>query len=336
MNLKENILNKAFSHIYVEKDAFNYKYTDEILEKFKNSIIVEIENYKDVFSRENQEFSLQKARPKLILAVKKDEYLYKGADVCEDFGNKNFYYVSSVMNCIYDCEYCYLQGVYSSGNIVIFVNIEDMFNEISKESEDGKELYICISYDTDLLGLDSITGMVKRWYSFVSERDNIKIELRSKSGNIGILKELKPIDNFIIAWTLSPENVVAKYERGSGSYSARIEAIKKLQELGWSIRLCFDPLIDIDNFEKEYIEMVDRSFSSIQIDKILDVSIGTFRISKEYMKRMRKNRINSEILNYPFVSKNGVYSYRDSKNDKMIEIVKERVLKYIEREKIYI
>jgi len=32
------------------------------------------------------------------------------------------------LNCVYDCEYCYLQGMYPSANIVVFVNFEDFTN----------------------------------------------------------------------------------------------------------------------------------------------------------------------------------------------------------------
>ena len=109
--LEKKLLNSSFSHIYVEKEAFGYPLTKKILEKFPNSKIIELDMYKEIFSKGNQNFIMQKKSPKLILAVKKENYLYEGAKVCESFGNDNFYYTSSVINCIYNCEYCYLQGV---------------------------------------------------------------------------------------------------------------------------------------------------------------------------------------------------------------------------------
>ena len=30
-------------------------------------------------------------------------------------------------NCLFDCRYCFLQGMYNSSNFVIFVNYEDFF-----------------------------------------------------------------------------------------------------------------------------------------------------------------------------------------------------------------
>lgn len=330
-----DLLNRSFSHIYIEREAKKYLESKQIIEKFPKAQIVEIEDYKEVFSRNNQNFSLQKKTPKLILAVKKENYLYEGAKVCESFGNENFYYSSSILNCIYDCEYCYLQGVYSSGNIVIFVNLEDMFQEI-EEILKSKSMYICISYDTDLMALEEVTGFVKRWYEFVDKHKNLKIELRTKSASIKVFQNLKPTPNFIIACTISPKEFAQKHERGAVSFDMRIKAAKSLIESGWNIRVCFDPMIKIENFNQIYGEMVRDTFKEIDSSKVLDVSIGTFRISKEYMKRMKNNRKNSIILNYPFQCQEGVYTYSAEENEKMLNFMKNLILEYVEEKKIFI
>ncbi len=132
INKKKISLNNRFSHIYVEKKILDNKNTLEILSKFRDAKIIEIDNYKEVFSSNNQDFHLQKLGQNLIIASNKPNMIYEGAVVCEDFENDNFYYTSSIINCIYDCEYCYLQGVYSSGNIVIFVDIEKVFEEVEE------------------------------------------------------------------------------------------------------------------------------------------------------------------------------------------------------------
>ncbi|MBS9776372.1 MAG: radical SAM protein [Fusobacterium sp.] len=334
--LKKELLTDRFSHIYVEKEALNYETTKNIIEKFKSANIIEIENYKEIFSSNNQNFSLQKLSQKLILAVKKENLLYEGANVCEDFENENFYYTSSAINCIYDCEYCYLQGVYPSANIVLFVNIEDIFVEIEKLLEEKKSLYLCISYDTDLLAIDNICSFVSKWYDFCKTHKNLKIELRTKSANIKTLLNLKPLENFILAFTLSPQKFSVENEKYTATFSKRLEAIRKLQENSWNIRLCIDPLIYKKDFKKIYGEMIFEIFEKIDRDKIIDVSIGVFRVSKDYLKKMRKQNPNSKILYFPYENKEGVYSYSEEITKNMIEFVEEKLLTYIDREKIFI
>ena len=335
-NKNHNLFNNRFSHIYVEKKILNNKNTLEILSKFKDVKIIEIENYKEVFSSNNQDFHLQKLGQKLILASNKANMIYEGAVVCESFENDNFYYTSSIINCVYDCEYCYLQGVYSSGNIVIFVDIEKVFEEVEKLYNKLKTLYLCISYDTDLLAIENICGFSEKWYYFIEDKKDLKIELRTKSGNIDKFLNLKPLDNFIVAFTLSPENLALKNEKYTASFKNRVKAIKELQEKGWKVRICIDPLIYSDNFEENYGQMIEYLFNEIDKEKVIDVSIGVFRISKEYLKKMRNQNQNSEILYYPFECVDGVYTYSDKTKSYMINFIKEQFLKYIDEKKIYI
>lgn len=336
INKKKISLNNRFSHIYVEKKILDNKNTLEILSKFKDAKIIKIDNYKEVFSSNNQDFHLQKLGQNLILASNKPNMIYEGAVVCEDFENDNFYYTSSIINCVYDCEYCYLQGVYSSGNIVIFVDIEKVFEEVEELYNKLKSLYLCVSYDTDLLAIENICSFSEKWYHFIKDKKDLKIELRTKSANIDKFLNLDVLDNFIIAFTLSPENIALKIEKYTASFKNRVKAIKELQNKGWKVRICIDPLIYTDDFEKNYSEMIEYLFGEIDKNKIIDVSIGVFRTSKEYLKKMRNQNKKSEILYYPFECIDGVYTYSDKLKSYMIDFIKEKFLKYVNTEKIYI
>ena len=335
INKKKISLNNRFSHIYVEKKILDNKNTLEILSKFRDAKIIEIDNYKEVFSSNNQDFHLQKLGQNLILASNKPNMIYEGAVVCEDFENDNFYYTSSIINCVYDCEYCYLQGVYSSGNIVIFVDIEKVFEEVEELYNKLKSLYLCVSYDTDLLAIENICSFSEKWYHFIKDKKDLKIELRTKSANIDKFLNLDVLDNFIIAFTLSPEGIALKNEKYTASLKNRVKAIKELQNKGWKVRICIDPLIYTDDFEKNYSEMIEYLFSEIDKNKVIDVSIGVFRTSKEYLKKMRNQNKKSEILYYPFECIDGVYTYSDKLKSYMIDFIKEKFLKYIDNERIY-
>ena len=110
-NLKEDYFNPFFSHIYIEADIKDHPRTKKILAQFPAATVVEISHYKDVFCRSKQNGALQHRSQNLILAARQGKLLYEGAPVCQSFGNQYFYYTSCAMNCIYDCEYCYLKGM---------------------------------------------------------------------------------------------------------------------------------------------------------------------------------------------------------------------------------
>lgn len=334
-NLNKNLFNFTFSHIYIEEKALNYPNTKKILKHFPRSEQIEVHHYKDVFSRSRQNYSLQQKSPKLILAVKEDHLLYDGAVVCESFGNSHFYYTSIMMNCLYDCEYCYLQGMYATANVVIFVNIEDYFHTVEKLLK-KHSVYLSISYDTDLLAFEQIAGYGRQWIEFAKKHDDLKIEIRTKSANFDAIKDIMAQENIILAWTLSPDEMIKCFENKTPSLSSRLASIKSAIEKGWKVRLCFDPLLYTKNWKRAYKDLVAITFSVIEGKDILDLSIGTFRVSKDYLKRMKKQRRNSVILNYPFDIVEGVCYYNPNLSQEMVKYVYELAKKHVIKEKIYI
>lgn len=335
MKSENNLLNSDFLHIYIEKNVLNHYKTKSIIEYFNKSKIIIIDHYKDIFSRPNQSFAHQKNSKKIILAEKKDNFVYNGSEMCDDFGNENFYYTSDVMNCIYNCEYCYLQGMYNSANIVVFVNIEDTIKEV-REISKNKEIYLCISYDSDILGLENIIGFAKDWYNEAVKNKNITIELRTKSANFKSISNLKPIENYIIAWTLSPEYITKNFEKGTPTFRSRLKSIEQAVEKGWKVRLCIDPILYVKNFEKHYEEMITKIFMEIDSEKIYDISIGTFRVGKELYKNMKQKNKKSYLLAYPFVDKEGYVCYTKKHRKELIDFVNDNLVKHIDKGKIYI
>lgn len=336
MNKLSNCLyNPSFSHIYIEKEALGHPETAKILERFPEAMPIEINHYKDVFNRGHQDFMLQKKSQKLILAVKKNSFLYEGAPVCQDFGNRHFYYTSMVMNCFYDCEYCYLQGMYPSANIVVYVNTEDFFRE-TEELLKKFPVYLCISYDTDLLSLENILGYAGKWMSFAEKHPDLTIELRTKCAGFNLFHKLKPIDNFILAWTLTPDAIQQLYEHRTPTLTERLNCIKKAIGKGFLVRLCFDPLIFCKDWQLLYEDMITTIFRELPADKIMDVSLGVFRVSHDYIKKMRKQRPESAIIQYPYVNDHGVCHYGKRLSQDMISFVLGLVKEFIPETNIYI
>jgi spore photoproduct lyase len=330
--LKYKLFNN-FSHIYIEKNAVNYRITKEILSKFPKSELIYIDNYKNIFSRPNQDIVAQKKSKKIILAIKTDSFYYKNPDVCHNFGFKNSYYSSCLLNCIYDCHYCFLQGMYNSSNIVIFVNLEDYFSKI-REILKTQKIHLSISYDTDLLALENITGYCEKWINFAKINPKLTIEIRTKSINTTFLKNISSSKNIIFAWSISPEIISKKYEPNTASFEKKLSSIKYVLDNNWPVRLCFDPIIQIENYLDIYDNFFKKVFNVIDSEKIYDVSIGSFRMPKDYLKCIKRSNLNSDLIYYPYILKNNNYMYKN--HDLIIKSIEDILLKYINKNKIYI
>lgn len=334
MNSNEPFYNRVFSHIYVERQVLDYEVTQKILGKYSSSKVIIINHYKDVFNRAKQNYVIQNKAKSLILAKQTGGYLYDGAPVCQNFGNDYFYYTSCVMNCIYDCEYCYLKGMYPSGNMVLFVNLYDTFTEIKKYLN-LHPMYICVSYDTDLLAIEELTGYVAKWIDFVKQNKNLTIEIRTKSANTGIWDKLDVCERVIYAFTLSPEAVIEEYEHKTPALLARLESIKRAQELGHPVRLCFDPMIYVEDWKSKYIQLLESVREHVDVEKLWDVSVGSFRVSQDYLKKMRKNDPGSAVVQFPYQNTDGVYHYPDALLEQMEGFMYQQLCGMISEDKIF-
>ena len=224
--------------------------------------------------------------------------------------------------------------MYPSGHIVIFVNLEDIFAEL-EEILQKHPIYLCVSYDTDLMALEDLTGFVESWLEFVRNHSGIRIEIRTKCGRTDLWDRLKPDENVIFSFTLSPERIQQECEHGTASLEGRIRCAAKAMEQGFPVRLCFDPVIYCPDWRTQYDAMMDQVAEQIDMENVWDVSVGSFRISQDYMKKLRRSQKDSAVVQFPFVNEKGVYHYPDRLMNEMEQHVVSRLCEWMPEEKIF-
>ncbi|MBP1584908.1 MAG: radical SAM protein [Lachnospiraceae bacterium] len=296
-----------FEKIYVEERTLDDPETRRILERTGCTDPEVITHYKDVFDKKNGSGGISRS---LILARNPGRHLYEGAPVCQSFGNEHFYYSPGVMNCIYDCEYCFLKGMYPGKDICIFTDIGETFSELD-ELEKSFPVYVCASYNTDLTALEDLTGYVERWCERALEHERFSVEIRSKCSRTDIYQRLPVSDRAIFAFTLSPDEITGRFEKGTPGLDGRLRAIAAAMEAGFPVRICFDPMIYVRNWRELYSNMIAVVAGKIDLSLVKDISIGTFRISEQYLKNMRRKMPDSEIAQYPYISEAGYYQYSE-------------------------
>jgi len=237
------------------------------------------------------------------------------------------------MNCLYDCEYCWLKGMYESGHMVIFVNLEDTFREVDRLLRQHP-VYLCVSYDTDLLALDPLTGYARAWAEFAASRENLTIEIRSKG--VGRLPDLTLSQRTILAFTMSPDDISRRFERSSPELDTRIRNVQEAMKRGFPVRLCFDPVLVLPGWKKSMAGLMEELDRRIDWAAIRDVSIGTFRLSAEYIRRMRSRYPESVLLQYPYVCENGYYHLPDDIEKDAMQYMTQLLTERIGKEQIFV
>ena len=331
-----------FQHIYVEEALLQSPEAEGILRKFPKAKVIPIKHYKDVFNRKKQGRLAQSHSRKLILAKKEGQRLYDGAVVCQDFSESHFCYTSLLMNCPFHCAYCYLQGMYPSSNLVMFLNLEDYFADCRKWIAEKGSLYLCISYDTDLLAMEGIYPYVEEFARFLNQENALRIEVRTKAGGEGLWRKMQrlPLSSegrkrMIFAFTLSPEEIIEEAEEGTARLSSRIFAIQKALEEGYLVRLCFDPMIYHPRWKELYGALLQEVFEKIPMEQIHDCSLGRFRISESYLKAMGKALPHSPHTQFPYENTGGYYHYPRELMEEMEGFLYSRLLERLPKEKIF-
>ena len=320
-----------FSHLYIEESVKDEALTCKIMEKFSNSRIIFIKHYKDVFNRPNQDFGVQSKSKNLILARREAPYLYEGSYYSDGFEYEHFFYTPSILGCLYDCDYCYLSGMYNSANSVFFVNTQDFFDAVVPYL--NKPTLIAISYDTDTLAIESLTSHTKEWIEFAQKHPNLHLEIRTKSANFKAIKNLTCNDNIVLAWTLSPQKTIELYEHKTPSLEKRLSSIKEAIDAGWRVRVCIDPVIYNEDFNELYPPLIDKLFSTIEPNKLFQLTLGSFRMSSVHLKKIKKLR-RSDIAFYPYEVKDNIVSYGKTIEQNILHVMLQKATQYIKKERI--
>ena len=318
------------SALYIEQTVVDHPRTRAIRERFAHLPQIIIERYGEVFNRKAQNFRLQKHSPALILAGKHDHFVLPAPDNY-GIGGQHNYYFSHMMNCIYDCRYCFLQGMYRSAHYVLFVNYEDYGNALQQQIEQHAphDSYYFSGYDCDSLALEPVSHFTQYFLSLFRKHSRAWLELRTKSTQIRPLLDAEPFDNCIIAFSFTPENISAALEHKVPALDKRIDAMGKLQQHGWRIGLRFDPLIYDQDYEAQYQRLFQQIFARIDADKLHSVSMGLFRMPEGFYKNMVKLYPEEKLFASPFDKRAGMISYRQDVEQSMLQFCEAELRKYI-------
>jgi spore photoproduct lyase len=322
--------------LYIEEAVRTHPRVLEITARFPKAQIVDCSRYGEVFNPKAQNFRLQKQQPALILAEKYRNFALATPNIYGIGANKNYYF-SHMLNCLYDCRYCFLQGMLQSANYVLFVNYEDFQQEIAQlcQSNPTEPVHFFSGYDCDSLALEPITGFADHFLPFFDTLPNAWLELRTKSTQIRGLLSREPLPRCVVAFSLSPEAIARQVEHKAPSLQRRLEAMVKLQQHGWLLGLRFDPILYCSDYQQQYQELFTQVFALLDISRIHSVSLGIFRLPDKYFKNIQHLYPDEKLLAGPLVNTQGQTSYQKDLEQAMLAFCTKELLNYIPQDKFF-
>ena len=319
--------------IYIEKNIVQHPRVIEIMTRFPQARKIICGRYGEVFNPKAQNFRLQKQKPALILAEKYKNFTMPVPSGYGIGASRNFYF-SHMLNCLYDCRYCFLQGMYQSANYVLFINYEDFQDEIKQRCAETptEAVHFFSGYDCDSLALEPVTGFAEQFLPIFEAIPNAWLELRTKSTQVRSLLSREAFPRCIVAFSLNPDEIATKVEAKAPSLERRLDALLKLQTHGWQIGLRFDPMIYQLGYQQQYQHLFEQVFSVIKLESLHSVSLGAFRLPEKYFKKVHKLFPDEKLFVSPLENNQGIISYKEALEQEMTHFCTEQLLRYIPKE----
>lgn len=322
--------------VYIEDEIANHPRTQAILARLPRARRIACDRYGEVFNPKSQNFRLQKQQPALILARKHDGRVLETPAGYGVGGNRNYYF-SHMLNCVYDCRYCFLQGMYRSAHYVLFVNYEDFETDIDNtlQANASGDTWFFSGYDCDSLALEPVSGFIAHVLPFFAARPNAHLEIRTKSTQTRALAQHPPLENVVVAFSFTPEVVSNALEHKVPRLEKRIHAMQDLQRQGWNIGLRFDPLIYCEEYPAHYRQLFRQVFAALDPGAIHSISFGPFRLPKPFHQNIVRLYPDEALFAGRLTEQHGMVSYPPEIETNMRDFCQTEILQYVHEEKLF-
>lgn len=170
----------------------------------------------------------------------------------------------SAWGCAHRCSYCQRGSVY-----VVNLNVEE-FGEKVSDLVDQTPWQKTFRYDVeqDVFILEPEYGACEMLVRQFARRSDQYLILFTKSAKVDFLLPLEHNGHTMMLWTLSTHTASRRYEALTGTMEERIEAARRCQGAGYTVRFKLKPIIPIRNWREETTQMLELLYSRVKPDNL--------------------------------------------------------------------
>ncbi|RLF35104.1 MAG: hypothetical protein DRN03_05745 [Thermoplasmata archaeon] len=197
----------------------------------------------------------------------------------------HFWELKAWIGCPFSCSYCYLQGTFRGAErknprMKDEKLIERYLEEFLRWADDNGLITLLNTGEiADSLGVPVyVERFLKIALPILHKHPRHKILFLTKGGvrHIEVLKQIpkEMRKMFIVSFSINPQVVVERFEKGTASSNDRISAANMAQEMGFEVRIRIDPMIPIEGWVLYYNKLVRELLDEIKPSRI---TLGTLR-----------------------------------------------------------
>ena len=203
-------------------------------------------------------------------------------------------------NCYGSCHYCFIQTIFEDAIPTMYVNSDDMTRELRAFLENDPRAWISTGEYIDSLQLDETTHYTETVMDVMRDFPEAVLELRTKSGKVDHLPDIeRPF--VTVAFSISPQEVVADVEPGTASLERRLDKARLLHAKGYRIAVRIDPIIATKKYLHAYGGLASIIEERLSWHRVSEVFLGILRFDDALLKRMAASTAARRLLDAEYV-----------------------------------
>ncbi|MBI3945856.1 MAG: hypothetical protein HY321_08045 [Armatimonadetes bacterium] len=175
----------------------------------------------------------------------------------------------TMVGCPHGCLYC--RHGRADTFIAIALNLEEYMARVVApmiEFHPWNRVFRMILGGADLIAFEPEYGLFDLFTRTLAAYEGRYGHFHTTSSNVDWIADLPHRDRLVGVWSTTCEAVARDIEPGAGSAMDRIEAGRKCQEMGLSVRYKFKPVIPVRNWREEYAWIIEQALRRSRPDSI--------------------------------------------------------------------
>ena len=179
------------------------------------------------------------------------------------------YNFGTVLGCSHGCLYC---GQGRGGKFLsIALNLEEYMEQVVGpviEANPWNRVFRMILNGADLISFEPEYGLFDLFTKKLAEYEDRYGHFHTTSSNVDWLDGLQHKDRLVGVWSTTCETAARKIETGTGEAIDRIDAARKVQDMGIPVRYKLKPIMPVKGWREEYAWLLEQSVKRTEPESI--------------------------------------------------------------------
>ncbi|WP_132371095.1 spore photoproduct lyase [Melghiribacillus thermohalophilus] len=238
--------------VFFEPDSLNYPLGETLVEHYRklNIPVRQTTSHNQVrgIPGDTALQQYRNAKRTLVVGLKKSLKFEPSLPSAE-------YALPLATGCMAHCHYCYLQTTLGKKPYIrVYVNVDDILKRAEQyiQEREPEITRFDASCTSDIVGVEHITGSLKRAIEFMGKQTNGRLRFVTKFEHVDSLLDAEHNGHTRFRFSINTDYVIKYLEPGTSRMDGRMAAANKVAAAGYPLGFIVAPIIRYDGWMNDY------------------------------------------------------------------------------------